>query len=675
MQTQKNSFLSSDLEILAGKLEGKRVGIGYQCKCPCHEDKKNSLSLNESSAVGILFRCHAGCTQDEVGTALKALLGIKPEEKIVKLNAPNRRKSAVATYPYYRELNNLAYEKLRYEPKYFNFRHQVNGEWVYSKPKDVEAILYFQVKFKRLQGKALVIIAEGEKDCDNLNKLLGDTAVAVTNDNGAAGWTKAHQDILGDSEFIICEHLDEAGRRRSTKIASLALPGKLLGVVRFKQGEVPDKGDVSDWLAKGHTVEELVERLKNIEPVDNVAVGSAEEKKKKQIAKYDDYRELFVNYKPRYGRDIFTGKTMYEDFDGIWKPIENKLGVIKSLARDLTQDSDKNYHASAVPDHFDKFTDELACKFLINIPEWNQQDNIGKLCSYIRLNLESNVTELCFMALVKEWMANLFRKLEDPTMDTSPSREFILILTGKEKIGKDYWIRSLLCGLGQFFSPMSVGNNERDNLMQLHSGLVLNISEFDRTSKLETSFIKDIVTRSSTNLRASYARDSEIRFSRTNFIASANMSDLLRDHGENTRYAIFEIQGINREYKKDLAFSLQCLAQAKHLAESGFVAPLDLWHEMGGFIKDQTPEDPNTEIAEIYEEAAKKWLNQLFVTDREAAVEISDKGWVKSSLLNDVFIEVAKKTYGSIRRVKSALVALKYRKRTNEDRGFYITKL
>ena len=55
---------------LARALNGKRSGDGYVARCPAHEDHTPSLSISSSSEK-VLFYCHAGCTQENVISALK----------------------------------------------------------------------------------------------------------------------------------------------------------------------------------------------------------------------------------------------------------------------------------------------------------------------------------------------------------------------------------------------------------------------------------------------------------------------------------------------------------------------------------------------------------------------------------------------------------------------------
>jgi putative DNA primase/helicase len=60
---------------IARALGGTRSGRGYMARCPAHDDRSPSLSLADSADGAdsrVLVRCHAGCSQDAVITALKA---------------------------------------------------------------------------------------------------------------------------------------------------------------------------------------------------------------------------------------------------------------------------------------------------------------------------------------------------------------------------------------------------------------------------------------------------------------------------------------------------------------------------------------------------------------------------------------------------------------------------
>ncbi len=66
-------MLRINAEFIARTLKGKRVGRGFTALCPSHDDRNPSLSITEGEDGRILFKCHAGCTQEQVLEALREL--------------------------------------------------------------------------------------------------------------------------------------------------------------------------------------------------------------------------------------------------------------------------------------------------------------------------------------------------------------------------------------------------------------------------------------------------------------------------------------------------------------------------------------------------------------------------------------------------------------------------
>lgn len=57
----------------AASLAAVRSGSGWVARCPAHDDRRPSLSINEGEDGRVLVRCHAGCDQSAVIDALKGL--------------------------------------------------------------------------------------------------------------------------------------------------------------------------------------------------------------------------------------------------------------------------------------------------------------------------------------------------------------------------------------------------------------------------------------------------------------------------------------------------------------------------------------------------------------------------------------------------------------------------
>ncbi len=57
---------------LAFALKGRKAGKGWKARCPAHEDRTPSLSISAGHDGRVLFKCHAGCSQDQVLAALQS---------------------------------------------------------------------------------------------------------------------------------------------------------------------------------------------------------------------------------------------------------------------------------------------------------------------------------------------------------------------------------------------------------------------------------------------------------------------------------------------------------------------------------------------------------------------------------------------------------------------------
>jgi hypothetical protein len=58
-------------ETIATALGGRKAGSGWTARCPAHDDRTPSLSISDAEDNKVLVRCHAGCDQERVITALQ----------------------------------------------------------------------------------------------------------------------------------------------------------------------------------------------------------------------------------------------------------------------------------------------------------------------------------------------------------------------------------------------------------------------------------------------------------------------------------------------------------------------------------------------------------------------------------------------------------------------------
>lgn len=122
---------------------------------------------------------------------------------------------------------------------------------------------------------AVVYLVEGEKDADRLSSL---GLVATCNAGGAGKWRKEHSDFLRSRDVVILPDNDDAGHEHAKKAAK-ALRGIASHVRVVELPDLPEKGDVSDWLDAGGSVEALQDMLKEA-PAANAEPGEEEPEKK-----------------------------------------------------------------------------------------------------------------------------------------------------------------------------------------------------------------------------------------------------------------------------------------------------------------------------------------------------------------------------------------------------------
>jgi putative DNA primase/helicase len=94
---------------------------------------------------------------------------------------------------------------------------------------------------------ATVFLCEGEKDADNLAAL---GLIATTALGGAGKWRGVYTGYFSGKPVVILPDNDQPGREHA-EIVARALYGVASSVRVLALPRLPEKGDVSDWLAAG----------------------------------------------------------------------------------------------------------------------------------------------------------------------------------------------------------------------------------------------------------------------------------------------------------------------------------------------------------------------------------------------------------------------------------------
>lgn len=220
----------------------------YQALCPYHDDHRQSLSLNEVGFV--CFAC-----------------GVKGnlQKLAIKLGIPidQHERKILATYDYLDETGKLLYQVVRCSPKNFLQRRpdpSGNG-WIWNL-QGVDPVPYRLPELLNAPLDSWIFIPEGEKDCDNLAKL---GFVATTNSGGAGKWKKEFSKYFQGRKVCILPDNDGPGMRHAEEVA-LSLQGTASIIKILYLPNLPEKGDISDWLEKGGTRGQLLKLTEDALP-------------------------------------------------------------------------------------------------------------------------------------------------------------------------------------------------------------------------------------------------------------------------------------------------------------------------------------------------------------------------------------------------------------------------
>jgi hypothetical protein len=166
----------------------------------------------------------------------------------------------VRTYDYRDESGELLFQVLRYEPKGFRQRRpDGHGGHIWDL-RDTRRVLYLLPELvKAVAAGETIYIPEGEKDVENL-RAIG--LAATTNPGGIKKWRNEYSEHLRGADVVVLPDNHAEGREHAGQVLAslrgIARDIRVLDIGRHWPN-CPDKGDISDWLAAGGSVEKLNE--------------------------------------------------------------------------------------------------------------------------------------------------------------------------------------------------------------------------------------------------------------------------------------------------------------------------------------------------------------------------------------------------------------------------------
>jgi hypothetical protein len=198
-----------------------------------------------------------------------------------KLNGGRQpRGKIVATYPYMDENGKVLFEVVRLDPKDFRQRRPDGSGGYIWQIRGTRNVPYRLPELRaREHDEDLIYIVEGEKDVDMLRTRFG--VVATCNAGGVGKWRDELSEFFKDANVIVIPDNDPQKRHPKTNelmwhpdgrrpilpgqdhahavaasLQGIAASVRYLDLSRYWP-EMPRKGDMSDWIMAGGTIEAL----------------------------------------------------------------------------------------------------------------------------------------------------------------------------------------------------------------------------------------------------------------------------------------------------------------------------------------------------------------------------------------------------------------------------------
>ena len=240
-------------EILSRFKNVKRLKKGsWQVRCPCHKDDKASLTITDTGNR-ILMYCHAGCDIRDIIQAAGLTM--------TDLGAPDKPKKNSWTEEAEAVYNYGKYVKVRYPGKIIRYGRIINNDFIPG-IEDIDKTLYrLPELLNSIREGYPVYYVEGEKDADNLHKL----GLTATTAGSCSDWNAGFAHYFKGAKVIILPDNDKPGLELAETIRRDLRDFAFS--IRTVITDREDKGDVSDFLDKGGTKEELMNRIAEAVPV------------------------------------------------------------------------------------------------------------------------------------------------------------------------------------------------------------------------------------------------------------------------------------------------------------------------------------------------------------------------------------------------------------------------
>jgi predicted P-loop ATPase len=457
----------------------------------------------------------------------------------------------------------------------------------------LEPLPYRLPELLAASSSKLVFIAEGEKDVDNVAKL---GLTATCNHGGAMKWRREISKWLKGYDVVILPDNDGAGRDHAEDVAK-----KLHGIVtRIRILELPDlpeKGDVSDWIAAGGTAEELLRLADEAPDWRHTNGGDRGHSASDDGFKRNDRGLIVANSQHNIklairklgaslSHDTFADQLLIDGLEGA--PGE-PLGDAEMIR--LYMLIDEKFHFRPTKEFFYDVVEDTARKagfhpviaYLASLT-WDGTPRIDTWLSRYA-SAEDNeyaraVSRIILIAAV--------RRVRQPgcKFDEMP------VIESGQGLNKSTAFRVLAVKEEWFGDDLPLNCDAREVIERLHGRWIVEAAELQGMKRGDIEHIKAFLSRAKDRARAAFGRFAVTKPRQCIFVGSTNSPQYLKDTTGNRRFWPVKVQGFDIEaLKRDVD---QLWAEAAKAEADGESIRLDpkLYAAAGEQQEQRQVEDP-----------------------------------------------------------------------------------
>lgn len=492
--------------------------------------------------------------------------------EISKKKARIQEENITATYTY-TDINGVAlYQSVRFEEegceKTFRQRRKMDGDWVY-RLGDVETVLYrLPELIEHIALDRVIYIVEGEKDVETLREK---GIPATCNPMGAGKWKEEYNTHFTGARVAILPDNDISGEKHAESVAR-HLHNIAASIQIVTLPNLPAKGDITDWIKMGGTVEELY-RLTEEAPFymfQEQEQGAKEEREKpplddekpSKIQRIENYLTHFWEF--RY--NIMEDEPEYKLREGnkAWVKVEDRFAssVIRKMEYDGMAVSANRLRSILISDfspEFDPFHD-----FFTTLPAWDGHDYISEYANIIPVRQRDYDTlHLYFRKWLIAAVATALGRGRSPN-------QTCLILIGSQGDGKTNFLRTLAPKpLKNYYTEAKIKRNDKDSEIMIARNFIINFDELQGLRKDEIEEFKSLGVRSFVKVRRQYATFTTVMRRTASFVGSTNQEDFLTDLTGARRFLCVKVHGRIQWQSVTDELVMGAYSQAMHLLNKG----------------------------------------------------------------------------------------------------------